>query len=128
MLQPIEALLRSEMLDERTCEICMDLDGVMLPVDDARWNGELGSLAHPNCRAIFVPIYDKGTMDYTPESVIPDIFLKQGALKLVDDWEDLPSVSRGAKKLAEKTIDVDEMVELLMPYEVIGVYLGLGEE
>lgn len=123
----VQAILRNELLDEKTCEICMMLDGIMLPADDPRWNTELGQYAHPGCRAMWVPILDTGTLAQTLDSMIPDIF-KQGIVtKLIDDWDDMPMPLKGADRLRAHELVVDEVMEMLEPYEVMAnILLGEG--
>ena len=124
----VEGILRSEMLDEKTCEVCMLLDGILLPADAPEWNGELGQYAHPNCRAVWIPVYDMGVLDFTKDINIPDVFMKANAIKLIDSWEDLPMPTQGAERLAEKLITIEEEMDLLVPAELIGAYLGIKEE
>jgi hypothetical protein len=120
----IQALLRNELLDAKTCAVCLDLDGIMRPIDDPAWSGELGDLAHPNCRMFIVPIEDIGTMDYTPFGEIPALITKGGTTQLLKTWEDLPMLDKGAEKLGKK-ITVDEIIEIFEPYELMGSLLGI---
>lgn len=122
----IQAWLRSEMLDAKTCPICADLDGIILPVDDPRWNGELGQLAHIGCRAFWVPIYDIGTMDYTLDEGIPNLITRSGFLQVPETWDEYPSPSEGLKRMTAKGITIEEEMELLEPYELMGIYLNVG--
>lgn len=71
-----QLILRSEILDDVTCDVCMDeLNGITLPADDPAWAGELGEEAHDNCRVMFVPLFEgiDPVMDVTPASQIPEI-------------------------------------------------------
>ena len=121
----VKAWIRSEMLDEKTCEICQQLDGIMLPADDPRWSGELGQLAHPNCRVCFVPIYDIGSLDYTTD--IPDVINRSGFLQLPEVWDEYPSPTEGLKKLRETgKITIEEEMEIFEPYELMGMLLTGG--
>lgn len=123
----VQAILRNELLDELTCDLCMMLDGIMLPANDPRWGTELGQYAHPNCRAIWVPILDTGTLDPTPSIDIPDIFRHGVAVSLIDSWDDMPIPLKGVDRLGTQEIVVDDIMNMLEPYEVMaGILLGEG--
>ena len=119
----VQGILRSEMLDEKICPTCVRLDGIFLPVNDPRWNGELGQLAHQYCRAVWIPIYDIGTMNYTSDVNIPDVFMRDGMIKLIDDWDDLPMRPTGTQRITQ--LSIEEILELLQPYDLLSGYLGL---
>ena len=125
----IQAIMRSEMLDDKTCDLCMLLDGIMLRADDPLWDGELGQYAHPYCRAIWVPILDTGVLEPTPAVDIPDVFKSGVAMHLIDDWEDMPMPTKGVDKLKVGEMTADDLMPLLEPYEVYaGLLIGAGEE
>ena len=124
----IQAWLRSEMLDAATCAICADLDGIMLPYNDPRWNGPLGESAHIGCRVFFVPIYDIGTMDYTDATTIPKLITRSASLQIPETWDEYPSPVEGLKRMTAVGIAIEEEMALLEPYELMGIYLKLGEE
>ena len=123
----IQAWLRSEMLDAQTCAICHGLDGIMLPADDPQWNGELGQLAHIGCRAFWVPIYDIGTMDYTDATAIPKLITRGASLQVPETWDEYPSPATGLENMTATGIAIEEEMALLEPYELMGIYLNLGE-
>lgn len=122
----VQAWIRSEMLDAKTCVVCAGLDSIMLPANDPQWNGPLGQLAHLGCRVFFVPIYDIGTMDYTLGENIPKVITRSGFLQVPEIWDEYPSPTEGLKQMAAKGITIEEEMGLLEPYELMGIYLGLG--
>lgn len=129
MPDTIKAWIRSEILDSVTCPVCVDLDGIIMDGPDLESHGELAELAHLNCRAIFVPIYEMGDLEPTPPSGIPDVFIKNGEIQLIDSWEDLPMPSRGLNKIAGRGLAVEEEMALLEPYGLMaGLILGMEEE
>lgn len=123
----IQAWLRSEMLDAATCAVCADLDAIMLPANDPQWNGYLGELAHIGCRAFWVPIYDVGTMDYTAKEAIPKLITRSGFLQVPETWDEYPSPATGLEQMSAVGIAIEEEMALLEPYELMGIYLNLGE-
>ena len=60
----IEALQRSEVLDDVTCDTCMDLDGRIVTPDDPFASMDL---VHNNCRGLWIPIMQGE--DYSDEDV-----------------------------------------------------------
>lgn len=124
----IVAWLRSEILDAKTCETCEQLDGILLPADDPAWNGPLGELAHPNCRAMWIPIYDMGTLDFTAAEAIPELITHGGFHEIPETWEEYPSPIEGLRRMRRGVITLDEEMDLLEPFELLASYLGLLTE
>jgi len=122
----VQGWLRSEILDAATCDICAALDGIILPADDPRWSGEYGQLAHIGCRVCFVPLYDMGVLDFTPDDALPDVITRRGFLQLTELWDEYPHPAEALKRMTDSGITIEEELELLEPYELMGFYLGLG--
>lgn len=67
----VEALEYSAILDDRTTEICSQLDGQTYSVDDAVWS-TYRPPNHYNCRSILVPITQRDTWSASePPTVMP---------------------------------------------------------
>lgn len=55
----VEYVVRSEILDANTCQVCQDLDGSVFRVgsdDYYRWRPPAGCLGGDRCRGFYVPI------------------------------------------------------------------------
>lgn len=50
----IHGLQRSEILDDRTCNFCLSMDGLVVAADDPEWKDQ--TIFHGNCRGIWVEI------------------------------------------------------------------------
>lgn len=121
----VEAILRSEILDAKICAACAAIDGIMLPADDPQWEGEMGYYLHPNCRAIWVPILDVGTMDFTDSGDLPAMITASGVTRLLKDFDDLPAAETG-EDILEAGITVEEATMALAPYDLMTGLLNLG--
>lgn len=112
MADTINAVMRSEILDEDTCDVCYnELDGIIMRPDDPRWP-ELSALAHANCRMVLVPIASdlEHLVEPTPDEIIEGIRSHFGRLIPFSEVERLRSV-RAAAPLPE--ITVEEVLELV---------------
>lgn len=110
-----KVIMRSEILDEKTCPICRnELDGITLPADDPRWD-IYGKKAHPHCRYVLVPIFEAidPVLVTTPDSELPRFITHFWGLSLADEEliEIAEAIYMGAENLLRGEKITPEMIE-----------------
>jgi hypothetical protein len=124
----VEMIMRSEILDADTCSTCPELDGVMLRADDPRWAGELGMPAHCGCRYDLVPII-KGidpVMTATPESEVPQLIQRLGAIQTKEMIEAMKIPTRGANRFVAEPLKVEDLLDVLEPADLVLRLFGVA--
>jgi hypothetical protein len=113
----VQSILRSEILDDKTCEVCADtLDGIVLAADDPAWGGEMGMLAHPNCRMVLVPLFEgiEPVMEPSPPELIRQAVRHFNTI-MPDWWVDrqvIPTRGRDALRNVPLTLrDISSITE-----------------
>lgn len=119
----IKNILRSEILDDKTCETCaIYLNNITLRADDPKWGGELGMKAHKGCRAAWVALIQgiDPVMTVTPPDEIPDVIrhFRQILPKKFIDAQRIPTRGKNAFKTRPLTVediqDIEEDMELFI--------------
>lgn len=115
------SIMRSEILDDATCDRCPFLDAIVLPVDDPFWAGIGGQPAHCNCRYMLVPLFDgiDPVISATPTADIKRIFQYLGGLQTVEtlSLKKISAVGVDALKLHPLTAEVLE--DALEPEDIL---------
>jgi len=93
-LDRISRFQRSEVLDDRTCEMCMTLDGRVLPADDPMVEMDI---VHTNCRGVWIPIFTTDEtipeFDSIPNSIREKFDLVDGR-PIINRFRQLKKVSK----------------------------------
>lgn len=119
----IKNIMRSEILDGKTCAVCATyLDGITLRADDPKWGGELGMKAHNKCRASWIALIQgiDPVMTVTPGNEIPDVIrhFRQILPKKFIDAQRIPTRGKDAFKAQPLTVediqDIEEDMELFL--------------
>lgn len=121
MIEEVQYLMRSEILDNATCDPCAELDGITLPADDPEWAGELGQLAHCNCRMMLVPLYTElpTGLEMTPQEIIDEIKQYMGKIMTQDLLDKTIISTLGIERLKAKKITFDDLIENLKPEDSV---------
>ena len=120
-----QALMRTELLDEDTCDICWDdLNGIVLPPDDPAWGGELGQEAHDHCRFMLVPIFEgiDPVLDYTPTDQVPVMVRHQRQLFPAEEAAEKIAVlaaANGGEILKARQITLDDLADVFTNEELL---------
>ncbi len=124
-------IMRSEILDEKTCPICKNqLDGIVLPADDPRWNVVYGLPAHRNCRYVLVPIFEgiDPVLSSTPDDELPEFVFHsyltrmlplQQALEEAVDIEELRGVLGGAEWVVGREFTEEDIRNIIDPLDLL---------
>lgn len=117
----VQYLMRSEILDEATCEVCEALNGITLPADDPAWAGELGQEAHCNCRYMLVPLYTElpTGLETTPLEEIENIKRIFGALTTTQILDRLRITARGTDRIRASEITFEDLADVLESPELL---------
>jgi len=126
----VQMIMRSEILDAATCDVCASLDGIMRPADDPAWGGELGMLAHCNCRMMLIPIFEgiPTVMVDTPIEEINQI--KQmlgGSLVTQEILNTMKIPTRGVNRFTMHTITEKDIEDIFEPVDLILRLFGIEE-
>ena len=94
-------------LDERTCEICLPLDGVSVPLNKS-FDTSVGALdappAHPNCRCTTIPVI-------ASKSVKPKTVTVDKVIKKIKEKEQTDKLNKEKKSVVEEIIKAKEEAE-----------------
>lgn len=121
MPEVVKAIMRSEILDAATCDICAQLDGIILPADDPAWQGEMGQPAHCNCRYMLVPILEgiEPVLDYTPKGDIKKVIQRLGGLDLRGLLDQRKIPTKGIRRFTTQELTLDDIKDILEPADLI---------
>jgi hypothetical protein len=106
-LTQIKAFQRSEIMDDKTCEICLSLDERIVKASDPMASMDL---VHTNCRGIWVPIFqdEETTGSFGIPKTIENSFEKVGGVPVVNSFKQMKrpinKVSSGAIEEIKKRI------------------------
>jgi uncharacterized protein with gpF-like domain len=67
-LDGVTGLRHVSTVDDRTTAICLERDGLQLPLDDPYWQSNTPAL-HFRCRSVLVPL----THDFEPSARLPTV-------------------------------------------------------
>lgn len=90
----LQGYQRSEVLDDRTCNVCISLDGRIVPTDDPMANL---TEVHSNCRGIWIPVLNGEEVDGTwgiPKTV-RDNFDTVGGTPMTNSFKAMKNPERG---------------------------------
>ena len=119
----VQAIMRSEILDDRTCDVCEELDGVVLPADHPLWAREMGLPAHPNCRYMLVPIIEG--IDPVLKPTDPDEVIRLTDLfPFREDWYTTMYIPL-TPRTTILPLRVEDLREAISPFDVIDPIFGL---
>ena len=123
----VQLIMRSEIMDAVTCSTCMELDGITLPADSPEWAGELGMLAHCNCRYDLVPIFE--VLDIaqwiTPTAEIPRLKDLLGKTLTVAQIEAMRIPTRGMHRFKAHPITAEDIEDLIEPADLLIALFGI---
>ena len=123
-------LMRTELLDDKTCEICNNyLNGIVLPADDPQWLGELGQPAHPNCRYMIVPLFEgiDPVMDITPDDMIPEVIRHLRTILPAEQAEGMIRqlhLLEGRDIINARGLTEEDLIDLMSPEDLLWKIFG----
>jgi hypothetical protein len=117
----VHSLMRSEIMDDATCDVCQLLDGIVRPADDPAWAGELGMPAHCNCRFTIIALLEgiDPVLDPTPDAEMPDLATLFGMTMTPAMIESLRIPIRGADRFQTRELTIEDIEDLLGPGDLI---------
>ena len=117
----VPLILRSEILDARTCEVCPAFDGFIAPADDPVWAGEMGMPAHCNCRFKLVVLFNVRDPEnwITPQEQVPDLVSLLGAVLTIEMVEQMKIPVHGDERLKIKPIRIEDIEKVMQPADLL---------
>ena len=121
----VQYLMRSEILDAKTCAVCAQLDGIILRADDPAWTSELGVEAHCNCRFILVPLYTElpTGLEMTPFEDVIKLKQYMGRIMTQELLKEILVSKLGLDRLLAKELTLEQLMIELQPHDEILRYL-----
>jgi len=117
----VPLILRSEILDNRTCDVCPSFDGFIARADDPVWAGEMGMPAHCNCRYKLVTLFNVRDPEnwVTPQDMVPDLVSRLGAVLTKEMVEQMRIPVNGGDRLKLRTIRIEDIEDLMQPADLL---------
>jgi len=117
----VPLILRSEILDRRTCMACPHFDGFIARADDPVWAGEMGMPAHCNCRFKLVVLFNVRDPEnwITPQDQVPNLVSRLGAVLTKEMVEQMRIPINGDDRLKLRTIRIEDIEDLMQPADLL---------